>query len=68
MLFTTLGVWEGYQFATRNTFGKLLYMSFVFCLFVTISLSILLAVSANFRMFQHYNPSLIKQLVRYFGS
>ncbi|HEY5983709.1 MAG TPA: hypothetical protein VIU38_09575 [Anaerolineales bacterium] len=69
MLFTTLGVWEGYQFAARSNFGRRLYVSFVFCLFlVTIGLSILLAMSANYRMFHHHNPGLIKQLVQFFGT
>ena len=68
MLFSILGVFQGYRALQGKTIRQRLFIFLVIILVaVTISLSLLLAMSGSYNLFQRYNRHLLKELIQFFG-
>ena len=68
MLFSILGVFQGYQTLQGKTYRQRLFILLVIILVVaTISLSLCLSMSQNVNQFQRYNRHLFKEMIQFFG-
>ncbi len=63
-----LGTWQGYRQIERKGWQRQFYSGVVIAVgLISILVSLLLAFSESHGTVQHYNPHLMRQLIRFFG-
>ncbi|MCX6081901.1 MAG: hypothetical protein NTW32_20435 [Chloroflexi bacterium] len=68
MLFSIIGVFQGYRALQGKTNRQRLFIFLVIILAIaTITLSFFLAMSQNYNQFQKYNRHLLKDIIQFFG-